>query len=278
MDYIARRHISSVTIICMKTILITGAGSGIGKDAAFALAKRGHAVIATTHTESEAEALLVEASAANVRIQAWKLDITDAADREKIASHDLDVLINNAGIGETGSLAEVPMERVRKNFEVNVFSTIEVTQVVLRGMMRKGKGTVLVVSSLVGRVPSTFLNPYSMTKFALSGGMAALRAELHRVAKNVHVSLVEPGAYATGFNQKMLAKKYEWMDEHSYFHSIIPALKKEEKKSFGLIEQKSTASIVKKIVTASEAKKPRLRYSAPVYQAFGVFFLRLIGR
>ena len=261
----------------MKTILITGAGSGIGKDAAFALAKRGHSVIATTETESQAAAVREEANSAGIRMEIWKLDITDATDREKIASHDLDVLINNAGIGETGSLAEVPMERVRRNFEVNVFSTIETTQIALRGMMRKGKGTVLVVSSLAGRAPSAFLNPYSMTKFALSGGMAALRKELHRVAKGVHVSLIEPGAYATGFNQRMLAKKYEWMGERSYFYGIIPKLRQEEKKSFAMIEQKSTASIVRKIVAAAEAEKPRVRYSAPRYQAFGIFRLRLIG-
>jgi short-subunit dehydrogenase len=260
-----------------KTILITGAGSGIGKDAAFALSRRGHRVIAAAETSSQAEALHAQALHEAITLETITLEITIAEDREKISAYDLDVLINNAGIGETGSLAEVPMDRVRRNFEVNVFSTIEVAQIALKGMMHKHKGTIIFVSSIAGRIPSLFLNPYSMTKFALSGGVAAMRQEIHRVEKDVHISLIEPGAYATGFNQRMLAKKYEWMDEKSYFYPIIPALKAEDTHRFGAIEQKSTASIVAKIVIACEARKPRLRYVAPWYQGFAVAMLRVFG-
>jgi short-subunit dehydrogenase len=260
-----------------KTILLTGAGSGIGKDTAFALAHRGHRIIATTETDDQAASLQADASLKKVAMEILKLDITVAADRDKIVHYDLDVLINSAAIGETGSLAEVPIDRMRKNFEVNVFSTIETAQVALKSMMKRHRGTIIFVSSIAGRIPSPFLNPYSMTKFALSGGVAALRQEIHRIEKDVHISLIEPGAYATGFNQRMLAKKYEWMDENSYFHEIIPALKSEDKNRFGAIEQKSTASIVAKIVLACEAKKPNLRYTAPWYQGFAVALLRAFG-
>jgi short-subunit dehydrogenase len=259
-----------------KTILITGAGSGIGKDAALALAKRGHRVIATTETEEQAAALKNDASSLSLSLEVFKLDITLETDRSKITGYDIDVLINNAATGETGSLSEIPIERVRRNFEVNVFAPIELTQLALKGIMKKGKGTVIFVSSLAGRAPFAFLNPYSMTKFALSGGMAALRDELHRVAKNVHVTLIEPGTYATGFNQKMLAKKYEWMNEGSYFYKIISALRNEDAR-FASVELKSTASIVRKIVKAAEAKKPHLRYVAPCYQGLGVRILRIFG-
>lgn len=260
-----------------KNILITGAGSGIGKEAAFTLSRRGHHVIATARSDESVAQLQKEASDQNLDIKAFKLDITSASDRQKITEYDLDVLINNAGAGQTGSLAEIPMERVRMNFEVNVFSPIEITQVALKGMMKKGKGTVIFVSSLAGRTPMPFLNPYSMTKFALSGGVAALRDEIHRVAKNVHVSLIEPGAYATGFNAKMFETKYEWMDENSYFHKIIPQLKKLEN-GIGLLETKSTAGIVKKIVKACESSRPCLRYVAPWYQGLGIYLMRLIGK
>lgn len=114
-----------------------------------------------------------------------------------------------------------------------------------------------------------------MTKFALSGGIPAMREEIHRVAPNVHITLVEPGAYATGFNQRMLAKKYEWMKEDSYFFKIIEMLKKEDIKRFALLEEKSIESIVRKIVKAVESSKPRLRYVSPWYQGFGIFLLRL---
>ena len=228
----------------MKTILITGAGTGIGRDAAFALSKLGHTVIATTETEAQAEALRKE----GFKMEIFKLDITSPSDRELIIRRDIDVLINNAGIGETGPISEVPMDRVRQNFEVNVFSALELTQMVLKVMMEKGKGTVIFISSLAGRAPSAFLNPYSMTKFAISGGVAAMREEIHRIAPNVHMCLVEPGAYATGFNQRMLAKKYEWMDESSYFYKIIASLRREDAERFGLLEQKSTKSIAASVI------------------------------
>ena len=163
--------------IMKKTILITGAGSGIGKDTALMLSKKGHRVIATTETDAQCEALKIETINNPNRIEIFKIDITSKIDREKLKNYNLDVLINNAAIGETGSLSEIPIERVRHNFEVNVFSTIELTQIALKNMMKKGSGTVLFVSSLAGRSPSSFLNPYSMTKFALSGGIAAIRKE-----------------------------------------------------------------------------------------------------
>ena len=85
-----------------KTILITGAGTGIGKDAAFALALRGHRVLATTQTEAQVNALKAEASNRNVVLEIFKLDITLEADRESISAYPIDVLINNAGYGLGG--------------------------------------------------------------------------------------------------------------------------------------------------------------------------------
>ena len=97
-----------------KTILITGAGTGIGRDAAFALAARGHEVIATTFDEAQADALRADAQARGQALQVFKLDITNPADRALLLPLKLDVLINNAGIGESGSLAEVDLDRVRR--------------------------------------------------------------------------------------------------------------------------------------------------------------------
>ena len=146
-----------------KTILITGAGTGIGKDTAFALAQRGHRVLATTQTEAQALTLKQAARAQGLHLEAFKLDITLAGDRELLSQHRVDVLINNAALGESGSLAEVDMARVRQLFEVNLFATLELTQVALRQMIERGSGSVLFISSIAGRVPLPFLMPYSMT-------------------------------------------------------------------------------------------------------------------
>lgn len=260
-----------------KTILITGAGTGIGRDAAFALAARGHRVLATTFNAAQAQALEQLAKERSLQLEVFKLDITVPQDREQVLSRDIDVLINNAAVGESGSLAEVDMDRVRRAFEINVFATLELTQLALRGMIARERGTVLLVSSIAGRLPMPFLMPYSMTKFALSAAGAGLRAELDKLNKNVHVALIEPGAIHTGFNQAMTDRKYTWMGEQSYFKDMVSKLKVEEKRTFDFLEARDTRSIVAQIVKASEAKRPRLRYVAPWVQGFFVWVARVFG-
>jgi short-subunit dehydrogenase len=260
-----------------KTILITGAGSGIGLDAAWALARRGHRVLATTFDESQAEALRAEARTRGSALDVFKLDITSQADREQILPLELDVLINNAGIGESGSLAEVDIERIRRVFEVNLFATLELTQLALRGMIARRRGTVLFVSSIAGRIPMPFLMPYSMSKFALSAAGAGLRAELKQLRCNVQVALIEPGAIHTGFNQAMTERKYAWMGAQSYFAAQADRMKAEESRTFRLLEAASTDSIVAQIVKASEAPRPKLRYVAPWIQGLGVRLARIGG-
>ncbi len=260
-----------------RTILITGAGTGIGRDSAFALAMRGHSVLATTQTEEQARALREEAAQKNAVLQVFKLDITQDQDRQSIADLSLDVLINNAGVGESGSLAEVGIERIRQVFEVNVFSTLALTQIALRGMIARQRGTVLFVSSIAGRLPMPFLMPYGMSKFALSAGGAALREEIDQLGKNVHIALIEPGAIFTGFNQAMMARKYTWMGPSSYFAGHVEKIKRQEGQVFKWLEASSTDSIVRQIVKATEAKRPKLRYVAPWLQGFGVRLARILG-
>ena len=260
-----------------KTILITGAGTGIGRDAAFALAERGHAVLATTFSAAQADALRAECATRGQAMEVFKLDITDAADRNLLLGRPIDVLINNAGLGESGSLAEVDVNRIRKVFEVNVFATLELTQVALKGMIARQSGTVLFISSIAGRLPMPFLMPYSMTKFALSAAAAGLRSEMDQLGKNVQIAVIEPGAIHTGFNQSMTDRKYEWMDASSYFFAQAKAMKVKEKRTFAFLEARDTRSIVAKIIAASEARRPRLRYVAPWIQGFGIRLARIFG-
>lgn len=258
-----------------KIILVTGAGSGIGKDAALALMRRGHTVIATTYTEEQAAGLIRETEGG---LQAFKLDITLEDDRTLLADMDIDVLINNAAIGESGSLAEVAVERIRAAFEVNVFATLSLSQIAIRKMIPRGGGTVLFISSIAGRVPFPFLMPYSMTKFALSAAAAGLRQEMDLMGKNINISVIEPGAFHTGFNQSMTNRKFEWMDEESLFSTEqIAQIKKRERKEFKMFEEKNTRSIIKKIIQAAEADRPKLRYVAPWIQGFFIQLKRILG-
>jgi short-subunit dehydrogenase len=260
-----------------QTILITGATSGIGKATAIALAKKGHKIYATGHTDEGVNSMNQFLQSENLPIESFKLDITLEEDRKKIEQLKIDVLINNAGMGESGSLTEVPMDRLKKNFETNVFGTIALSQYAFKQMIPRDSGKVIIISSLAGRSPRPFLGPYSMSKYALSAAADILRQELKYITKNIHVAVVEPGSYHTGYNQRMIAKKYEWMGPSSYFWKVTDKINKMEAFTFKATEYKTLDTIVAKIVKAVEADKPKLRYVAPWWEGLIVQVGRIMG-
>lgn len=111
-----------------KRILITGAGSGFGKGAGLQLARSGHEVIATTQVSSQKMDLLAEANSEGLNMRVEVMDITNAEDREVMFENEIDILVSNAGIMEAGPVSGIPMEHVRKNYEVNVFGILAVIQ------------------------------------------------------------------------------------------------------------------------------------------------------
>ncbi len=189
-----------------KTVLITGAGSGFGELAAVMLAERGHAVIATTETEEQAEALRT----AHPELTVAKLDITDADDVASVDRWDLDVLIANAALGQIGPLATIPLERLRRVFEVNVFGTFAICQRVASAMREKRSGRILIVSSIAGVRAGKGSGPYAMTKHAIQAMGGAMRNEL--ADYGVDVATINPGPYATGFNDRMATELGDWYD------------------------------------------------------------------
>ena len=255
-------------------ILITGTRGGMGLEAALQLAERGHDVIATVHFEESIPVVKAAAAERGVTLTVEKFDILNEDDRARFADVDIDVLINNAAIGETGPLLEVPIERIRKNFETNVYSTIALSQQYARRMVERGSGKIVFVGSLGGRLAMPFMGPYIMTKFALEAAIDVLRVELRPLG--IKVSLIEPGSYSTGFNEKMITKKYEWMDDSSLYHEHLNYIKLFEKSVFRL-QSKHVNRIAKKIVKATEAKRPCARYVAPWWQGLGVRILRIFG-
>ena len=112
-----------------RKILITGAGSGFGEGAAIGLARLGHEVIAAAHLWPQVTALRLKAKELGLpSLRIEKLDLLDAYDVKQAAGWDFDVLVNNAGMGEGGPIAEIPLDIVRKNFEINVFAPLALTQ------------------------------------------------------------------------------------------------------------------------------------------------------
>ena len=189
-----------------KTVLITGAGSGFGRGAAIQLAQRGHKVIAAVLNDQQAE----ELRKAEPKLTVVKIDITDAKQVAKVDQWSLDVFIANAAIGQTGPLSLIPLERLRAVFEVNVFGTFAITQRVAQAMRKKRAGRIIITSSIGGVRAGVGSGPYTMTKHAIQAFGTALRAELKMFG--VDVCLINPGPYATGFNDRMANDPGAWFD------------------------------------------------------------------
>ncbi len=197
-----------------KTILITGAGSGLGKGAAIGMAKNGHTVIATVQVSSQVTPLReeIEALGLSDRVTVQRLDLTDHYDIKQALTWDIDVLWNNAGMGEAGPVWEIPVELMRKNFEINVFLPMILTQGVVQKWVRAGKqGKVVFTSSMGGLFTPANWGTYVATKHALESMAEALQQELSQFG--IKVQTINPGAYYTGYNETMADNPFRWLDD-----------------------------------------------------------------
>ena len=193
-----------------KTILITGASSGFGKGTAIGLAKKGHKVIAAVHVEPLKTILLEDAKKAGVEMEVIVLDVTKASDRQFVFNYEIDVLMSNAGVMETGPIADIPMENVRRNFEVNVFASIELVQGFVPQMVKRGSGKIIFTSSMGGLLTVPFGAVYTSTKHALESIAEGLKEEL--AGTGVEVCTVNPGVFGTGFNDRGAETMLKWFN------------------------------------------------------------------
>jgi len=254
-------------VIKMK-VLITGAASGIGYETGIRLAKLGCEVILTVHKEEEIEPVLVKVKTLNLKIICFKLDITKENDRKKILEYDLDCLINNAGIGIGGSLLELPLELIKENFEVNVFSTLRLSQIFAADLfLKKKKGKIIFMSSLAGIMPISFLGSYCMTKASIRTMATVLKRELKLISDDIQVKLIEPGIYNTGFNELMIENKLA--RESNYFKDLENITLK-QKKLFNFLGKDNLDSITRKIVASVFDNTSRFSYQAPFFQVLGI--------
>lgn len=240
-------------------ILITGAATGIGYDATVALASNGHQIIAAVENDEQKAVLVPKLLNYKKSIQVIRLNILSEADLSAASKIKVDVLINNAGIGEAGPLATVPIAKVKQNFEVNVLGTLRLTQAILPNMIKNNSGRILIVSSVAGLIAAPYLAPYSITKFSLEAIGDSLRLELKPY--NIKVVLIEPGTIATGFNERLLTSKNSWWKTSKLFFADDVRMKKIEMDFFS--NQAKTDSVVRAIVSAVESPNPKTRYIRP---------------
>lgn len=251
-------------------VLITGGTSGIAYKVAETLSKRGHFVYLTTHTKEQCLTLSEKITKQNLKIICFKLDITKEEDRRLIDNLDIDVLVNHAGIGKGGSILDMPIDLVKENYEVNVFASFALLQRFYKNIRaKKKKGRVVITSSLAGILPLPFLGSYCSTKAAISMLAETLRKELKWIDNPLDITLVELGAYYTGFNQVMIDNKEEWITNESPFYTKRHKITEKQKKLFALIEKKNVSTAVNNMVRAIESKKPKFKVRTPLLQRIG---------
>lgn len=178
-----------------KVILITGASSGIGFDAALALASRGHKVYAAARRVE----LMAPLKDKGVRV--LRMDVTDERSMsdgvQAVLAEEgrIDVLVNNAGYGYFGAVESVEMEEARRQLEVNVFGLARLCQLVLPTMRKQGSGRIINTASIAGRAVFYFGGWYNVTKYSVEALSDALRMELKPFG--IDVVMIEPGAIKT---------------------------------------------------------------------------------
>ena len=238
-----------------RTVLITGAGSGFGRMAASQLAARGHKVIAGVLNDEQK----AELSKAEPKLTVVKLDITNAKDVASIDGYDFDVFIANAAIGQTGPLSLIPLERLRAVFEVNVFATVAVTQRAALKLRRKRAGRIIIMSSIGGVRAGLGSGPYTMTKHAIQAFGTALRAELKMFG--VDVCTINPGPYATGFNDRMAKNPGDWFDPNKAEPEDVAAMEALVQRI--TVGQLDPADVAKRYVELVEAESTELLNLVP---------------
>lgn len=252
-----------------KAVLITGASTGIGKEATLRLARKGCYVFAGVRNQDAARALeqSLEADAKGA-IEAVQLDVTKPKSvekalkviSEKVGADGLIGLVNNAGIAVAGPIEVVPMEKIQEQFEVNVFGAIRMTQAALP-LLRHGKGRIVNMSSISGRIATPGLGIYSASKFALEAVSDALRREL--LSQNLHVALVEPGPIRTPIWEKAegqsLGLKRELSADHEKLYGdMVVQIEKVARKTPK--KARPASDVADAVAHALLAEKPKSRY------------------
>jgi NAD(P)-dependent dehydrogenase (short-subunit alcohol dehydrogenase family) len=247
-----------------QSILVTGATSGIGRDAALRLARAGHLVLAGGR---RADALAELARAGGGRVEPLVLEVTDpdsvAAAAELVGrrtgGRGLDVLVNSAGYALPGPLEVLAEADLRELFDTNLFGLLAVTRAFLPAMRERGQGRVVNVGSIMGRVAMPLLGAYNASKHAVAAVTDALRMEL--APFGITVVLVEPGAVRTGFASRALAGLAPYRDPASPYAAALAGTDAAWARVYRLSPGPSSAGRV--VARAATTAHPAPRYVVP---------------
>jgi short-subunit dehydrogenase len=209
-----------------RTVIVTGASSGIGRATAREFARRRAHIVLASRSRDKLDALAGELADYPGRLLVVPTDVTDrlaveALVRRTVEEFDgVDVLVNNAGVGLFAPIATGSLDNMHHLFNVNFWGAVHCIQASVPYMRRQGRGHIVNVSSVAGKVATPYLGVYSATKFALAAISNALRSEL--AGSGIGVSTVYPGLTDTSFQGNML-REVDVPDLPAYLRTVGPA-------------------------------------------------------
>ena len=249
-----------------KIILITGASSGIGFDAAQTLAQQGHKVYAAARRVELMEPLKAYG------VQVLRMDVTDETSMvqgvEAViqAEGRIDVLVNNAGYGYFGALENVALEEARRQLEVNVFGLARLTQLVLPYMRKQGSGRIVNTSSIAGKMVFYLGGWYNVTKYSVEAFSDALRMETKPYG--IEVVMVEPGAIKTDWGP--IAARHLKESSAGTVYEEVGTQWANNMEWFYKTNMLSSPSVVTKAISrAVNSRRPKARYCIGRFSSMG---------
>lgn len=189
-----------------KVVVVTGASSGIGRESALQFARRGYDLAVAARRLPQLESLAEECRAAGARCLPIATDVTRRDDCERLiatAERELgaiEILVNNAGFAIFDAIENAKPDDLESMMQTNYFGAVWCTQAVLPRMLARGRGTIVMVSSIAGIMGYARMGGYCATKFAMIGFSEALRNEV--LGRGVRVAVVNPGTTETAFFEK----------------------------------------------------------------------------
>ena len=231
-------------------ILITGAGSGLGRALATEALASGYSVIGTVRSEAAKS----EFFATNPNAHAIVLDVTDfAAISSKIAEVErdigpIDVLVNSAGYGHEGTLEESPLEEIMRQFDVNVFGAVALMKAVLPFMRERRRGHIINITSMAGYVGLAGIPYYAGSKFALEGISEVLANEVRGFG--IKVTAVAPGSFRTDWAGRSMIRSPRTIADYDLLFDPIRRARAEKSGKQAGDPAKAAAAILKVVEAA----------------------------